>query len=349
LHQCTRQGESIGLDGVDNVKNLAFGRPPVCILRIGDFFHTKIIIDSLTITYKNNNIMWDLNPEGIGVQPMYADISLGIKILGGMSMTAPINRLQNALSFNFYANTEMYDARADSVVFQQQFNAAGELDENATYGTPKAAKIVDGIKLSSLIKISDAKRQERLAKLRQDSRFTLSNSTDAVVPTEQVSTLGTVESILEFKKRAGLPLTEKEKIDKKVEDEIKDKFQLTNLAPIDATKIKITMSENLKTENSLLNEQSKNLYSNRFNSKNPDDVAFLNNLLKKDEPFIPFDPKNPQSVAEFNNFIESVSQYSQASSSNPSEITDENNRETAEEYLRAYGKVWINPNDLRKR
>ena len=65
----------------DNVKNLAFGRPPVCILRVGDFFHTKIIIESMSITYKKDAIMWDLNPEGIGVQPMYADISLNIKIL----------------------------------------------------------------------------------------------------------------------------------------------------------------------------------------------------------------------------------------------------------------------------
>jgi hypothetical protein len=102
------------------------------------------------------------------------------------------------------------------------------------------------------------------------------------------------------------------------------------------------MTENLKTENSLLNQQSKNLYSNRFNSKNPDDVAFLNNLLKKDEPFIPFDPKNPESVAQFNNFIESVSQYSQASSSNPSQITEENNKKTAEEYLGAFQRVWLN-------
>ena len=27
-----------------------------------------------------------------------------------------LNRLQNAVSFNYYANTEMYDVRSDSVV-----------------------------------------------------------------------------------------------------------------------------------------------------------------------------------------------------------------------------------------
>jgi hypothetical protein len=349
LHQCTRQGESIGLDGVDNVKNLAFGRPPVCILRIGDFFHTKIVIDSVNIVYKNNNIMWDLNPEGIGVQPMYADISLGIKILGGMSMTAPINRLQNALSFNFYANTEMYDARADSVVFQQQFNSEGALDNNATYGTPKAAKIVDGIKLSSLIKISDAKRQEKLAKLRQDSRFTLSNSTDAVVPTDQIGTLGTVESILEFKKRAGLPLTEKEKINKKIEDETKDKFQLTNLDSKDSSNIKTTMTESMKAENSLLNQQSKEIFKSALNPKNPDDVAKVNDLLvdinqalRATNETNPYNSKFPESMEKLKVFTESINQYSQGSIGNPSEFTEENKNNTAEEYLNAFQNVWIN-------
>ena len=321
LHQCTRQGESIGLDGVDNVKNLAFGRPPVCILRIGDFFHTKIIIESMSITYKNNNIMWDLNPEGIGVQPMYATISLGIKILGGMSMTAPINRLQNALSFNFYANTEMYDARADSVVFQQQFNSAGELDENATYGTPKAAKIVDGIKLSSLIKINEADKQKRLAKLRQDSRLILQNSTDAVVPTDKIQNLGEDLSILELKARAGLSLTEKEKIDKKAEDSVDSlKFTLGNLDSNDVKNIQKTMAENLKIENSLLNQQCKNIY---VNSRN--------------------ETLSPEEVKKrIQDFGESINQYMQASSSNPSQITEKNVKETADLYyvswIQLYGK-----------
>ena len=44
LNQCTRQGPT--LSG-NKPTNLAFGRPPVCILRLGDFYHTKIIIESL--------------------------------------------------------------------------------------------------------------------------------------------------------------------------------------------------------------------------------------------------------------------------------------------------------------
>jgi len=110
LHQCTRQGATKEEQGADN---LAFGRAPICILRIGDFFHTKIAIDSLSIDYEP--LVWDLNPEGIGVQPMIAKVTLGLKIIGGSSLNGPLNKLQNALSFNYYANTEVYDPRADYI------------------------------------------------------------------------------------------------------------------------------------------------------------------------------------------------------------------------------------------
>jgi len=117
LQQCMRQGPSI-YDDRDTVQpqNLAFGRPPICILRIGDFFNTKVVINSLNITYESGTgIQWDMNPSGIGVQPMMADVTMSLDIIGGQSLISPLNRLQNALSFNYYANTEMYDARSDSV------------------------------------------------------------------------------------------------------------------------------------------------------------------------------------------------------------------------------------------
>jgi hypothetical protein len=110
LHQCTRQGPT--LQNVDT-RNLAFGRPPICILRLGDFFHTKVVIDNVSIDYEP--LVWDLNPEGIGIQPMIAKVTLGIKFIGGSSLVGPINKLQNALSFNFYGNTQVYDERADYI------------------------------------------------------------------------------------------------------------------------------------------------------------------------------------------------------------------------------------------
>lgn len=116
LHQCTRQGHTISAsDGSwsNTAGNLSFGRPPVCILRLGDFFHTKVIINSISINYSDDGQRWDLNPEGIGVQPIFAKINMSLDLIGGSDLGAPVNRLQNAVSFNYYANTSVYDNRSD--------------------------------------------------------------------------------------------------------------------------------------------------------------------------------------------------------------------------------------------
>lgn len=117
LHQCTRQGPALHENikksngsAVATSSNLAFGRPPICILRIGDFFHTKMVIESMTIQY-DEGVLWDLNPEGIGVQPRIASVNLSVSYLGGHSLSTPIRELQNALGFNFYANTETFQHR----------------------------------------------------------------------------------------------------------------------------------------------------------------------------------------------------------------------------------------------
>jgi hypothetical protein len=57
-------------------------------------------------------MQWDMNPEGIGIQPMFAHITMQIEIIGGQSLAAPVSRLNNAVSFNYYANTGVYDDRA---------------------------------------------------------------------------------------------------------------------------------------------------------------------------------------------------------------------------------------------
>ena len=94
LQQCMRQGPTNG----DNPDNLAFGKPP----EIGR-----------AIDYEP--IVWDLNPEGIGVQPMIANVNISFAFIGGSSMKGPINRLQNAISFNYFANTELYDPRSERI------------------------------------------------------------------------------------------------------------------------------------------------------------------------------------------------------------------------------------------
>jgi hypothetical protein len=118
LQQCIRPGDTIpviGPDGVprtDDAKNTSFGAPPICVLRIGDFYNTKIAINSINISYEP--LVFDLNPEGIGVQPMIADISMSFYFIGGQGLKEPVSRLQNALSFNYYANTEVYDDRSEN-------------------------------------------------------------------------------------------------------------------------------------------------------------------------------------------------------------------------------------------
>jgi hypothetical protein len=116
LNQCVRPGQSIPVIGTDgrpkegDALNTAFGTPPVLVLRIGDFYHTKIIPTSVGFSY--DPLIYDMNPEGIGVQPMIVKVTLSFNFIGGHGLKEPIDQLQNALSFNYYANTEVYDERA---------------------------------------------------------------------------------------------------------------------------------------------------------------------------------------------------------------------------------------------
>jgi hypothetical protein len=66
-----------------------------------------------------------MNPEGIGMMPMFAKITIGFNFLGGSDLAGPIARLQNAVSFNYYANTSVYDNRAEKV----QYNPNGSGNE----------------------------------------------------------------------------------------------------------------------------------------------------------------------------------------------------------------------------
>lgn len=158
LNQCMRQGPSIYdkqsvQDGVEvgvQPQNLSFGRPPICILRIGDFFYTKVAINTLSIAYDGPK--WDTNPEGIGVQPMIATVQLSIDYIGGHSLVGPINRLQNAVSFNYYANTEMYDVRSDTIVDGKIKDGIklGQLKENLI-GKDKVKTIYGNLKTQDTI------------------------------------------------------------------------------------------------------------------------------------------------------------------------------------------------------
>jgi hypothetical protein len=126
LQQCTRQGPTVYQNSEagptfdlnrasDSLSpdNLAFGQPPVCILRLGDFYYTKIIIDSVNFSF--DPLVWDLNPEGIGVQPMICTVDLNFAFIGGSSLQGPLSKLQNAVTYNFFANTQTYSPQSNFV------------------------------------------------------------------------------------------------------------------------------------------------------------------------------------------------------------------------------------------
>jgi len=117
LLQCLRPGDTIPIKGLAddsdlNSRNTSFGPPPICVVRIGDFYHSKIIIRDVNISYEDSP--WDMNPEGIGYQPMIATVQLQVSFIGGQGLEKPVEKLQNALSSNFFANTEIFDERSES-------------------------------------------------------------------------------------------------------------------------------------------------------------------------------------------------------------------------------------------
>jgi hypothetical protein len=140
LLQCTRPGDTIPTKKADgtfidkDARNTSFGAPPVCVLRVGDFYHSKVIVESVNFSY--DDAKFDLNPEGIGVQPMIVGVTMSFKFIGGQSLRGPIEELQNALSFNFFANTEMYDERA-SVLDLSGFNKEFIEKTEPTGDTPR--------------------------------------------------------------------------------------------------------------------------------------------------------------------------------------------------------------------
>ena len=149
LQQCIRPGDTIPVIGDDgrpvessNATNTSFGAPPICVLRIGDFYHTKIAINQISITYEP--LTFDMNPEGIGVQPMLADINMSFYFIGGQGLKEPVSRLQNALSFNYYANTEVYDDRSVVTEERSELNAQiwNDIEDNIRFlGDDKRALV----------------------------------------------------------------------------------------------------------------------------------------------------------------------------------------------------------------
>ena len=192
LNQCLRPGETLPIKGTSdisdlNARNTTFGPPPICVMRIGDFYHSKIAIKDVNIEFEDN--LWDLNPEGIGVQPMIANVTLQVHFIGGHGLTKPVERLQNALSSNFYANTEIYDPRSIST-------------ETSIDG--KDVKTFTKEFLKGLVKKNSEKKnptsQEPVSTEKKISQGTfigtmISSSTDSLVYSDLVGTVSTKDSL----------------------------------------------------------------------------------------------------------------------------------------------------------
>ena len=115
LHQCTRQGSTKIYTNTNQtsennkISNSVFGRPPVIVFKLGDMYNTKAMITSMSLSFENDRHMWDLNPEGYGVQKMGCKVNLSMNLIGGSSMDGPKSHILNGESRRFYANSS-YEA-----------------------------------------------------------------------------------------------------------------------------------------------------------------------------------------------------------------------------------------------
>jgi hypothetical protein len=97
------------------------------------------------VNFSYEPLQWDLNPEGIGVQPMLTKVDLNFKFIGGSSLGGPITQLQNAVSFNFFANTSVYNERRPIDV-PEGTKLNGDDIESFNYGSYITAPIEEKVK-----------------------------------------------------------------------------------------------------------------------------------------------------------------------------------------------------------
>lgn len=132
LRQLARPANSVitttDTNGIPLVKNSVFGKPPVHVLRIGDFIHSKVIIENINYSYETP---WDLNPEGMGMQPMICRVDMSIKLIGGQSMETPIDVIQNSESFNYYANSTFKGSADDNSADAYSYAKREEIAQTA--------------------------------------------------------------------------------------------------------------------------------------------------------------------------------------------------------------------------
>jgi hypothetical protein len=106
LQQITRPGSTD--DRINQIGgNSVFGKMPVIVVRLYDFIYSKAICRSINFSF--DDATWDFNPEGMGAIPMSCNVTMDMALIGGQSLSGPIDKLQTADDFNFLA-TSTYES-----------------------------------------------------------------------------------------------------------------------------------------------------------------------------------------------------------------------------------------------
>jgi hypothetical protein len=89
------------------------------------------------------------------MQPMIAKVNIQMKVIGGQSLKGPIDALQNAVSYNSYANSSFSDK---GIYILPSYNAAAQNSFN------------EGVSWADFQQSDAAKAFNTVVKERQDSK-----------------------------------------------------------------------------------------------------------------------------------------------------------------------------------
>jgi hypothetical protein len=200
---------------------------------------------------------------------MIANVDISFNFLGGSSLMGPINKLQNALSFNYFANTHVYDPRADYIA-KKPTVAVGTLLESSTdvaaletnsndikYTEPGGYRIIDGVKKYEP-KVTELKRELIQEELKIDDQISqdeaVNSGLENTTPPPAVTTTATTEN--DIKVINGFNIDKYLKIDETETEDLDINF-IFQFQPVRDTIVSLTKSYSGKMyiENSTTREK----------------------------------------------------------------------------------------------
>jgi hypothetical protein len=160
LHQLTRPSKLNNINKT-NADNTVFGRMPVFVIRYGDFIYSKAIARSINFDISEST--WDLNPEGMGAIPLMCNVTMDLTLIGGQSLSGPIDRIQTANDSNFianstfnsglYANNKTFEKARDQEGIQWPVNSNG--DRPNPKRKPSSGNKPEDASLANILKIEE--------------------------------------------------------------------------------------------------------------------------------------------------------------------------------------------------